>query len=182
MGRRLIIGVLKGLLIGGAVGALLHFGLGVTVLSGALAYVIYGLVGATSGALAGRAPWKQGAWIAALLKAAFGLAVGCGLYALAKAFVPHDLGQGVLESALALGAAPGQAHALALDQGVANVPLLFAPALAVLYATLVELDDGGEAEEEPVSRVRATNADELLASIPDEEEMPAAKPAAKRKG
>lgn len=175
MGRRLIIGILKGLFIGGTVGALLHFGVGMTVLSSAMSYLVFGLVGAVSGALAGKAPWKPGAWIASILKGIFGVGVGCGLYALAAAFGP---------SAAAIPGVASLVHQASLS-GVhlANVPLLFAPALAVLYATLVELDDGGDQEEEPTTRVRATNADELLASIPDEvEEQPAARPAVKRKG
>lgn len=177
MGRRLIIGILKGLFIGGTVGALLHFVAHFTVLSAALSYVIFGLVGAVTGALSGRAPWKPGAWIAAILKALFGVGVGCGLYALAAAFGPS------VAAIPGVAALVGLTAEAAAHTHLANVPLLFAPALAVIYATLVELDDGGEQDEEPATRVRATNADELLASIPDEvEEQPAVRPAAKRKG
>jgi hypothetical protein len=165
MGKRLLLGLLKGLVIGGAFGAALHFGRGVPVLDGALNWVLYPLVGAVSGALAGRAPWKPGAWIAGVLKAVFGLAVGAGLFALGNKFLPEMQ---------VLGA---QAKA-----SLAHYPLVFAPMLATVYATLVELDDGGDQpEEEPASGVRVGKISVEDIDVGEDEEAPAAKPAAKSK-
>jgi hypothetical protein len=164
MGKRLLLGLLKGIVIGGAFGALLHFGLGQHQLAGWANWLLYPLVGAVSGALAGRAPWKPGAWIAGILKGVFGLAVGAGLFALGHKFLPD----------------------LALVDGVkvnlAEQPLFFAPMLATIYATLVELDDGGDQpEEEPASGVRVGKLSVDDIDVGEDEEAPAAKPAAKSK-
>ena len=136
MGKRLILGILKGLVLGGAVGALLHFALGLPTLTGVFAYLLYAGVGMLAGVFGGRAPWKPGAWIAAILKGVFGLAVGAGLYALGSRFLPTT---NVL---LPAGTQP---------TALANIPLLFAPIVALLYGTFVELDDGGDQPEEEAS-------------------------------
>ncbi len=154
MGKRLLLGLLKGLVIGGAFGALLHFGLDQQKITEWYNWLLYPAIGAVSGALAGRAPWKPGAWIAGVLKGVFGLAVGAGLFALGNKFIPD----------------------------IAHTPLLFAPMLATVYATLVELDDGGDqAEEEPASGVRVGKISVEDIDVGEDEEAPAAKPAAKSK-
>lgn len=164
MGKRLLLGILKGLLIGGTIGALIHF---VAVDDGTLTsslanYPLYAGVGALSGVLAGRPPWKPGAWIASILKGVFGLGVGAGLFALASNFI-------------------GMKFALLGGPSVllAQHPLVFAPIVALLYATFVEIDDGGDQPEEaPATGVRAgkqLSVDDI--DIGEDEE--AAKPAAK---
>lgn len=164
MGKRLLIGMLKGLFIGGAIGALVHFALGAPKLDNFMNYPLYALVGALSGALAGRPPWQQGAWVASILKAVFGLVLGAGLYALAHAF---------LTGPFHLGFIPG-----AVSAPLAQQPVLFAPLLAMVYATFVELDDGGEQPEPAVATgVRAGKIS--LEDIDVGEEEDAAKPAAK---
>ncbi len=163
MGKRLLLGLLKGIVIGGAFGALVYFTLGAHLMGWAN-WLLYPLVGAVSGALAGRAPWKPGAWIAGVLKAVFGLAVGAGLFALGHKFLPE----------LALAGGP--------KVSLAEQPLFFAPMLATVYATLVELDDGGDqAEEEPASGVRVGKISVDDIDVGEDEEAPAAKPAAKSK-
>ncbi len=165
MGKRLLLGILKGLFIGAAIGALLHFALGAHTITEWTNYPLYAGVGAVAGGLSGRAPWKPGAWIAGVLKAIFGVVVGVGLYA---------LGQRVL---------PGIPMALpdvASGTPMAHVPLLFAPMVATIYATFVELDDGGDQPEEaPASGVRAGKI--ALEDIDVGEDEEAAKPAAKTK-
>ena len=161
MGKRLLFGMLKGLFIGGAIGALVHFVIGYPTLDSFMNYPLYALVGALSGALAGRPPWQQGAWVASILKAVFGLALGAGLYALANAFIKVGL------------PVPG-----AQGAHLAQQPLVFAPLLAMLYATFVELDDGGEQPEPAVATgVRAGKIS--LEDIDVGEDEVAAKPAAK---
>jgi hypothetical protein len=163
MGKRLLLGLLKGLLIGGAFGAVLHFALHQTQIASGMNWVLYPLVGAVSGGLAGQAPWKPGAWIAGLLKAVFGLAVGAGLFALGNKFLP----------AMQLFGAPTPAS-------LAHYPLVFAPLLSAVYATLVELDDGGEQpQEQPASGVRVGKISVEDIDVGEDEE--AARPAAKSK-
>jgi hypothetical protein len=89
---KLLVGLLKGAAIGGAVGY------GAFALSQSTgfsnAWLTFGLIGALVGLFVGRPLWsllkdKTQTNIIALLKAAFGFGVGCGLYALiAKAWAP----------------------------------------------------------------------------------------------
>ena len=166
MGRRLLIGLLKGLVLGGAVGAALHFGLGQTTLDGALAYVLYAAVGAITGALAGKAFWKPGAWIEAVLRGAFGVLVGCGLYALASRFL-----------AVELPLPNGVEHAT-----LASQPLAFAPMLSTIYAVLLELDNDGKGDDAPAAKVRAVSVDDI--HVDEEEAAPQERqaPAQKKRG
>ncbi len=89
---KLLVGLLKGAAIGGAVGY------GAFALENATGFsngwLTYGLVGALVGLFVGKPLWsllkdKNTTNIVAILKAAFGFGVGCGLYALlAKAWAP----------------------------------------------------------------------------------------------
>ena len=90
---KLLVGLLKGAVIGGAVGY------GAFQLAEATgfgnAWLTYGLVGALVGLIAGKALWtllrdKNATIWVAVLKGLFGFGVGCGLYALfAKVWNPH---------------------------------------------------------------------------------------------
>jgi len=89
---KLLVGLLKGAAIGGAVGYG-AFALGES--TGFFnAWLTMGLIGALVGLFVGRPLWallkdKNQTNIIAILKAAFGFGVGCGLYALvAKAWAP----------------------------------------------------------------------------------------------
>ncbi len=128
MVKRLIFGLLKGVAIGAALGALFHFALGVTVLESAVfGYLLSSLAAVVAGVFSGQPPWKKGAWIGSILKGVFGMLLGSGLY-----FAISKLLGGVSVPA-ALG--PGS---------VAMTPLAFMPIVAAVYSTFVELDDGGE--------------------------------------
>lgn len=80
---KLLLGLLKGALIGGGLG----YGAYAAGLDGGLLWPIYGLVGALVGLVAGTPLWKlitdknATSWVS-VLKAIFGFGVGCGLYAL----------------------------------------------------------------------------------------------------
>lgn len=92
---KLVVGILKGAVIGGAVGygafALLN------ATGFANPWLTYGAIGGLVGLIAGRSIWslirdKNATTWVAILKAAFGFGVGCGLYALiAKAWNPAAL-------------------------------------------------------------------------------------------
>ena len=89
---KLLVGLLKGAVIGAAVGyGAFSIGIGA---GGATAWLTYGVVGLLVGLLVGRPLWSlikdtsATTWVG-VLKAAFGFGVGCGLYALiAKAWSP----------------------------------------------------------------------------------------------
>jgi hypothetical protein len=130
MVKRLLVGLLKGLVLGGAVGAVFHFALGWPVTPGWSGYLIAMGTGATAGTLAGRPPWRREAWLEGIVKATVGLAVGLGLHWLARRFLAGGI-------PLALGDAP---------EGTpwTDLPLLFAPAVGAVFGTLVELDNTSE--------------------------------------
>ena len=80
---KLILGLLKGALVGGAIG----YGAFAAGMDGGLLWVVYGVAGALVGLIAGRPLWalitdKDGTTWVSVLKALFGFGVGCGLYAL----------------------------------------------------------------------------------------------------
>jgi len=82
---KLVVGILKGAIIGGALGY------GAYALEGATGFVshwlTYGVIGAIVGLFVGRPFWSllrdknATAWVS-ILKSAFGFGIGCGLYAL----------------------------------------------------------------------------------------------------
>ena len=78
---KLLVGLLKGAVIGGAIGY------GASQVPIVPTWLTYGLVGALVGFIAGRPIWslirdKNATSVVAILRAAFGFGVGCGLYAL----------------------------------------------------------------------------------------------------
>lgn len=153
--KRLILGLVKGLVLGGVVGAAITFGLATASLGGVAAYALYALVAAFAGVLAGRPPWVKGAWVESVLKGLFGVAVGVGLYALASRFLLMPLPN----------LAGGEPLAAALQ------PMLMAPAIGAIYAALIELDNTGEAEPEPTG-VRVRSVDDIKVDE-DEEDVAA---------
>ena len=163
--KRLIIGVLKGVILGGAVGAALYFGLGQGSLEGVYAYLLYGAVGALTGVVAGKPLWKPGAWIEALLRGVFGIAVGCGVYALASSFL--SLGAIPLPSSLFPALPVGEQADHFFKQ-----PLAMAPLLATLYASLIELDNDGKGDDAGGTKVRVARLEDIDVGG-DESEAPA---------
>jgi hypothetical protein len=125
---RVVLGLLKGGLVGAGIGAL-AFKLGVT--SGLPAFVAYGLVGGLVGIVAGRPPWRQETMWTSLLKGIFGFGIGLLLY-----WGAHKLLGGVPASfaaGLGLGVPAGKA--------LVDVPFLLGPAIGALWGILVEIDD-----------------------------------------
>ena len=127
---RVILGLVKGLLVGGGVGYLLASqGLGG---AGALAYVACAVVGALVGVIAGRPPWRAETIWTPVVKALFGGVVGAGLCFVGSRFLPEVK----LPSIANL-------HELPL-RGAA----FLSTAIGVLYGIFVEVDDGGTADAE----------------------------------
>jgi hypothetical protein len=122
---RLVLGVLKGAIVGAAVG----YGAWKLGLGGALGFVVYGLVGALVGVVCGKPLWRQETLFTPLLKSIFGFAVGVGLFFGARKI----LGGMHLAIATGLGAP---------DRPLIEVPFLLAPLIGLIYGAFVEVDDG----------------------------------------
>ena len=90
---KLLVGILKGAVIGGALGYGVYALGEVPVLANP--WILYGLIGAFVGLFVGRPIWalirdKNATTVIAILKSAFGFGIGCGLYALiVKAWGPE---------------------------------------------------------------------------------------------
>jgi hypothetical protein len=121
---RLIVGLLKGAIIGGALG------FGAYKLGwGSMLWVLYGAIGAVVGFWVGRPIWshltdKDSTIWTSFLKAAFGFGVGVGLWALGSRVL------GDPQIALA-----GQTHSLTSWQPI------FGGLVGALYGAWVEVDD-----------------------------------------
>jgi hypothetical protein len=142
---RVVLGILKGGLVGVAIGAL-AFKLGVT--GGLPAYVAYGVVGGLVGIVAGRPPWKQETLWTSWLKGIFGFGIGLLLY-----WGAHKLLGGLHASfAAQLGAPP--------DRPLVEVPFLLGPAIGILWGVLVEVDDsvGAKPSSKPGSKAEPSAA------------------------
>jgi hypothetical protein len=122
---RVVLGILKGAIVGAAVGAG-AWKLGLA--GGVLAFVAYGVVGALVGVVCGKPIWRQETLFTPLLKAIFGFAVGAGLYYGARKL----FGGTHLAFATGLGAP---------DRPLVEIPFLIAPLIGLLYGAFVEVDD-----------------------------------------
>ena len=131
-------GILKGAVIGGAVGY------GAYAVEGTVSvspWLTYGVIGALVGLIAGRPIWSlirdknATSWVS-ILKAAFGFGIGCGLYALvAKVWNPA-----------------------ALEVGGHNIfvwPVSLGGAIGALYGGFVELDDAIGTDKKPAKALPA---------------------------
>jgi hypothetical protein len=123
---KLLVGFLKGAVIGGGIGYGAFALWQATDFSNA--WLTFGLVGVFVGLLVGKPIWsmirdKESTTVVALLKAAFGFGVGCGLYALlAKVWNPSV--------SLSI-----------MDQPVVSWPPTVGGAIGAVYGAFIELDD-----------------------------------------
>lgn len=140
---KLVVGILKGAIIGGALGY------GAFALQTATGFespwLTYGVIGALVGLVVGRPIWSllrdknATAWVS-ILKAAFGFGIGCGLYALVSkvwnpAFDVVVAGRNVFTWQVTLGGAIG-----------------------AVYGGFVELDDAIGDDKKPAADARAKAA------------------------
>lgn len=139
-------GILKGAVIGGAVGYG-AYALG-TATGFANPWLTYGVIGALVGLIAGRPIWSlirdknATSWVS-ILKAAFGFGIGCGLYALvAKVWSPGKL--------------------MIAEYDVFSWPVTVGAAIGAVYGGFVELDDAigddkaDKADRKPVPAKKPT--------------------------
>ena len=165
---RLLWGIVLGILIGGAVAALLIKGLGMVVLGALIAYPAAVLIGALAGLLAGKPIWAKDARIEAGLKAFFGALLAAGLMFALRSWAKLDLDL----TRFGLGHGPlGELTVTAL------------PMIAVLLSLVFEVDnlfgkddtkDSGDkkrvaASDAPRLRAEGTAADEIESGAADDE-------------
>jgi hypothetical protein len=168
--KRLLIGLVKGVLVGGVLGVVLVKGLGVAAMGVWVAYLLAVIVGVLSGLVAGKPIWAEGARIEAGLKAVVGALLGAGLMYAARRWlgVHVDLGQ--------------------FGHGsIAELPIVSLPLIAMALSMLYELDNTGDDEDDKAKapgkakkRVGATADDDEQAELEDELEGPSKK--ARRRG
>jgi hypothetical protein len=158
--RRLLIGLVKGLLIGGILTAVLIKGFGVAVFGALVAYLAAVVAGAVTGLVAGKPFWAKEARIEVTLKAVVGAAIAtASMFALRK-WVPTEL------DLSALGAGAGQLGAL---------PAASLPLITTFLAVVFELDNTNEvpATDERAAlappKQRVPGAEGELAELKDEE-------------
>jgi hypothetical protein len=119
---RVLIGLIKGSIVGGGVGyGLLRLGAS----GGLLAYVGCVAVGALVGLVCGRAPWRSDTIWTPIVKMVVGGLIGLGLAFVGTRFLPD-----------------ATLHLQGVDVGTRSAPFL-ALAVGVLYGIFVEVDDGG---------------------------------------
>jgi hypothetical protein len=161
---KLLVGIVKGAVIGGAVGY------GAYALAGATGidspWLTYGVIGALVGLIAGRSVWSllrdknATAWVS-ILKTAFGFGVGCGLYALvAKLWNP---------AAFMI----GPNGMLSAPVNVYSWQVTLGGAIGAFYGAIVEVDDA-------IGDDKKQSAKQPHAKQPPAKQPPAKQPPAKR--
>jgi hypothetical protein len=123
---RVLLGIIKGGVVGAAVGfAATRVGFG----TGAAAWLVYGLIGFLVGIVCGKAIWRHDTLVTPLLKGVFGFLLGMGLYWLAGKTL-----SGV--------PAPFTTPYFGPHDKISTIPLLVGPIIGILYGIFVEVDDG----------------------------------------
>lgn len=129
--KRLLVGLVLGIVIGGAAAAVVLKVFGAAVFPNAIAaYAAAAITGLVAGLIAGKPIWSQDGRIEAGLKAFFGALLACGGMFALRTWVHASFD---LQS---FGAGAGS---------VADLPVISLPAIAVLLAGFFELDNTPEA-------------------------------------
>ncbi len=125
---RALLGIVKGGLVGGAVGfGAWKLGFG----GGAPAYLVYAVVGFLVGVVCGKPVWRQETLVTPVLKGIVGALIGAGLYWVAG-------------KALGGVPAPFAEQLGAKGATLPSVPVILGPLVGVIYGIFVEIDDGGK--------------------------------------
>ncbi len=129
---RLGIGLLKGLVVGGGLGAGFQLGLRWGETTGLLGFLLAMGIGATAGILCGKAPWRAEAWIEAVLKGVVGVGIAALVYWIGSSYLPWSV--------------PFTLPHAAAGTDWTSMPLLYAPVIGALFGMVVELDNDGGAD------------------------------------
>lgn len=139
---RVIIGLLKGGVIGGGLG-FLFLQLGGLAEQPFMHYLLYGAIGLLVGLIAGRPFWaKRGNWVVPVIRALFGVGVCIGLFALAtKAFGDPSI-------PFASSSWPQLSFKGAEGVTLGELPYALGAAVGIVYGIFVEVDDGKKPDQE----------------------------------
>jgi len=128
---RVVLGLLKGAVIGGVLGfGALKLGVG----GGAAGFLTYAVIGGLVGMICGKPPWRQDTFWTSAIKGLVGVGVGMGLFWLGRKL----LGGMHVSLPASLGAPP--------DRSIAELPILLGPLVGAIWGGIVEIDDGGGAK------------------------------------
>lgn len=160
---RLVIGLVKGVLVGAVLAAVLVLGLHIETFGGALfAYLAAVVSGVLVGFVAGKPIWQKGARIEAGLKAFAGALLAAG----AMFAIRRWLGMHVDLSAFHAGSG-----------AIGDLPATSLPLVATALAVIFELDNTGDDDASPRESAKATRARVAAGSAAgalDEEDEPEA--------
>ncbi len=169
--RRLLVGLVLGVVLGGLAAAALVRGLGVVsfaVAGGALlAYAAAVVLGAVTGLVAGKPVWAKGAWIEVGLKAFFGSLLAAGIMFVLRRWVDVSVNLG------GLGAGAGL---------LGDLPAASLPIISTLLSVFYEIDntDSGEAEEKKDQPKRVAAGKSKARIAEDEAEAEESEPVPKK--
>jgi hypothetical protein len=130
---RVLLGIVKGGLIGAALG---YGAMKLGISGGAPAFLTYAVLGFLVGLVCGKAVWRQETLWTPALKGLFGALICVGL----------SWGASKLLGGFKV---PLPAELGAPDAPVAQLPLLLAPILGIVYGIFVEVDDGERKKASP---------------------------------
>jgi uncharacterized membrane protein YeaQ/YmgE (transglycosylase-associated protein family) len=135
---RFILGLLKGLVIGGGLGFAFTY-LGPLANKGFMHYILYGLIGLLVGLVTGRPIWRKrddgGSQVVAIIRGIFGAAICIGIYAL----VVFVFGNPVLPFASKVWP---QIEPATQSPAISQLPYIIGGLSGILYGVFVEVDDG----------------------------------------
>jgi hypothetical protein len=157
--KRLLLGLVKGGLVGGAFALLMIHGFGLNAFGALLAYILAMVVGVVTGLVAGKPIWAKDARIEAGLKAVAGAVVGALLMLALRSWANISLDLGAYGNGV-----------------IGELPIVALPTVATLLALFYEVDNTGataaqaeEKEKDKPERARIAEgaagsslADELL--------------------
>jgi hypothetical protein len=143
--RRLLIGLILGVIVGGLAAAALVAGLHIPLFAAdtggvVLAYFAAAVTGVLTGLVAGKPIWASGAKIEAGLKAFFGALLAGGLMFALRQWVPFHPDMAFLM--------PGLPLDVVKDAAIGSVPALALPAVAAVLGGFFELDNTGGADKD----------------------------------
>lgn len=129
---RVIFGLVKGAIVGGAVA---YGTLQLGWVTGVFAYLACALVGAVVGVVAGQPPWRAETIWTPVIKMLVGAIIGAGLCFVGFRFLPDPSFNVASVGALELHSGP-----------------VLAPLIGILYGIFVEVDDGGPKKPAPAKK------------------------------